>query len=1093
MWIVPGLLLLCSGSWWLWIEGLTTQVPQTDTTTLAQRSERPWEQTKQTVLPSDLTDVHLYDQTAPTDVMSKTDTFTDGSATHANKVNSDGNMYTQWSTSLRSLPHRQDPLDIMRHSAGPVNSFSAPEEQSSMNHPLLPKWASGQTKLSSTGEPPKGTEALSLWLLAVTTEQPLLNISLQGGPPKWQMAWPGGTQHSEMAKTTIPSPEGTRNALTPIEVLLKGLTGSTEFTRLHEVTTEAPRLSETVSESMTGPRGGTGISTVSPKHSETQSKDITGPTQSDRLYFLTGNDQSEAITGQSTFPGFHELTTETLLPKAEQSKHTTQLPETVRPHVLTHVLTTETPVAVEMLTEGITRLAEWLGPQILTTETPQARNELPEKISKSHIMTTETPKSKKWFSEGIIEPRMLVKSATLTTVASQHRDVLSEDTTEPEETIGPHLLTTDTLQRGNKLAIGNLGPSETLRPYMLTTESPQLSEDIKKPIGSAGPPVLTTEILRPKKTPPRATNGPAESHRPYVLTTDTPQLKKLSKVISGQTESAQLYILSTYTPKTSQMPSESDSGSVSLVKVTTGTPPSGDILSEGNWTLTEPARPPQMLNTEMLHPKDALSESTRGPKPPVRMTTESPVSPTFFLTTHNPSPSTALDIQKLVMSQSSTGELDLFVSQQDASLWNNGQDVHGGVLTSPSTTTLGLKDGIQTSGARVSGSRKKHQSETQSPSTSITWPARGLRGSTTEDTRMWPLNDPTPAGHNIPAGELSTSKPDAQVLIVEDEMPSIQGDTITVPSWLILDTQGLHPDLHHPDSMTFADFLADFHIKVDPYYKRIPGFQKLVISGLSINDSAVLLRCSLACQTQQLLPWLGSLDTLLDATGLQAAIGRGLSVHGLRVVRAAISHSLLDLCATVFQCQPGFYCIQDKQGTTRCTSLCYRSYCKNGGICIHRPGQQPACQCPVGDDYWFTGAHCDHRMTQQDLTAMSVVGLLGLAAIMATITCLIIRKVRELLQRSKVDQTRSSYLRFSQFDDLSDHFCAQSWLSDYIGTLENPVFSSMEDKVQLPAEDSSPKSTSEGQGRKAGLSQAHGNCNGCEDIELVNIVKSLTV
>ncbi|XP_039630629.1 mucin-4 [Polypterus senegalus] len=1064
MWIVPGLLLLFSGSWWSLTEGLTTQVPQTGTTNLAQKSERPWEQTKQTILPSDLTDVYLHDQTAPTDVMRKTNTFTDGSATHANKVNSDGNMYTQWSTSFRSVPHGQDPLDIMWHSAGPVNSFSAPEEQSSTNHPLLPKWASGQTRLSSAGGPSKGTEALSLWLLAVTKEQPLLNISLQGGPPKWQMAWPGGTEHSEVAKTTTPSPEGSSNALTPIEVLLKGLTGSTEFTRLHEVTTEAPSLSETVSESMTGSRGGIGISTVTPRHSETRSKDITGPTQSDRPYFLTGNDQSEAITGQSAFPRFHEVTTETLLPKAEQSKHTTQLPETVRPHVLT----TETPVAVEMLTEGITRIGEWLGTQILTTETPEARNELPEKISKSvssHIMTTETSKSKEWFSEGITEPRIFV------------RDVLSEDTTKPEETTRPHLLTTDTLQHGNKLAIGNLGSSETLRPYMLTTESPQLLEDINKPTGSAGPPVLTTEISRPRKTPPRATNGPEESHRPYVLTTDTPQLKKLSKVISGQTESAQLYILSTDTPKTSPMPSESDSGSVPSVKVTTSTPPSGDILSEGNWTLTEPARPPQMLNTETLHPKDALSESTRGPMPPVRMTTESPLSPNFFLTTHNPSPSTALDIQKIVMSQSSTGGLDLLVSQQDASLWNNSQVVHGGVLTSPSSTTLGLKDGIQMSGASVSGSMKKHQSDPQSQ----------------EDTRRWPLNDPAPGGHNIPAGELSTSRPDAQVLIVEDEVPSIQGDTITVPSWLILDTQGLHPDLHHPDSMTFADFLADFHIKVDPYYKRIPGFQKVEISGLSVNDSAGLLRCSLACQTQQLLPWLGSLDTLLDATGLQAAIDRGLSVHGLRVVRAAISHSLLDLCATVFQCQPGFYCIQDKQGTTRCTSLCYRSYCKNGGICIHRQGQQPACQCPVGDDYWFTGAHCDHRMTQQDLTAMSVVGLLGLAAIMATITCLIIRKVRELLQRSKVDQTRSSYLRFSQFDDLSDHFCAQSWLSDYIGTLENPVFSSMEDKVQLPAEDSSLKSITEGQGRKAGLSQAHGNCNGCEDIELVNIVKSLTV
>ncbi|RXN30549.1 partner and localizer of BRCA2 [Labeo rohita] len=114
-----------------------------------------------------------------------------------------------------------------------------------------------------------------------------------------------------------------------------------------------------------------------------------------------------------------------------------------------------------------------------------------------------------------------------------------------------------------------------------------------------------------------------------------------------------------------------------------------------------------------------------------------------------------------------------------------------------------------------------------------------------------------------------------------------------------------------------------------------------------------------------------------------------------------------DVCEWLFECPSGFQCVSLK-GNTSCTSVCHSEYCKHQGICVHRLGQQPVCQCPVGEDYWFMGQRCDLRMTRPRLVGVCFGVLLAVAAVMALLSYLTVRRFKTMLMQAKVEQTRSS-------------------------------------------------------------------------------------
>ncbi|KAK1164804.1 mucin-5AC-like [Acipenser oxyrinchus oxyrinchus] len=290
-----------------------------------------------------------------------------------------------------------------------------------------------------------------------------------------------------------------------------------------------------------------------------------------------------------------------------------------------------------------------------------------------------------------------------------------------------------------------------------------------------------------------------------------------------------------------------------------------------------------------------------------------------------------------------------------------------------------------------------------------------------------------------------------RIYIVGDQPPIIKEKQIKVPSFLVLEMD-FSKDLANPKSKTFENLTADFLGKVDPFYKKIPGYQHIQISGIS---GSVLMEYDAVFSTESVLGWLGDLEGLLNKTGLPEAVSQGFYIRGARVLHVSVQKRLADLCSSVFRCQSGFHCVPARHSNASCTSLCHRDYCENGGICTHQRGQQPVCQCPVGVDYWFMGLRCDHKMSQQKLIGIAFGVLLAVAVMMATIAFLVMRRFKTLLMQAKVDQTRSSYRRFSRFDDISEQCWSQPWLDSSANSLDNPAFTHSDELIHLRRLDSS--------------------------------------
>ncbi|XP_051878382.1 uncharacterized protein si:ch211-14k19.8 [Pristis pectinata] len=113
------------------------------------------------------------------------------------------------------------------------------------------------------------------------------------------------------------------------------------------------------------------------------------------------------------------------------------------------------------------------------------------------------------------------------------------------------------------------------------------------------------------------------------------------------------------------------------------------------------------------------------------------------------------------------------------------------------------------------------------------------------------------------------------------------------------------------------------------------------------------------------------------------------------------------------------------------------------------------CQCPVGSDYWFMGPQCDHRMTKQILIAIAFGIVFALLVVLAAVAIAVLRRFKVVLNEAKMDQTRSSYKRFSRFDDFSNQYRSESWLNFSVNSLDNPGFSNSDELIHLQILDTS--------------------------------------
>ncbi|XP_032896115.1 uro-adherence factor A-like [Amblyraja radiata] len=292
-----------------------------------------------------------------------------------------------------------------------------------------------------------------------------------------------------------------------------------------------------------------------------------------------------------------------------------------------------------------------------------------------------------------------------------------------------------------------------------------------------------------------------------------------------------------------------------------------------------------------------------------------------------------------------------------------------------------------------------------------------------------------------------------QIFIVEDRLPQVrEGITVKFPTMLILNMSFDH---HLKDSKSdeYQNLAKDFTFKIVPFYHKVPGFQQLQIKRFSVGGVQIEFDAIFTLKEMQ---WfLLEPNLIFNVSGLRLVIAAGFWIGGAQVVTVYVTEKLIALCGEVLFCQNGFQCVHRKSGNVSCTSLCHTAYCKNSGICTHSRGQGPICQCPVGSDYWYMGSRCDHRVTQQSLIAIVFGVVFALALLLAAVAIGVLRRYKVVLIEAEMDQTRSSYKRFSRFDDFSNQNQSQSWLNFSVNSLDNPGFSNSDELIHLHILDTS--------------------------------------
>ncbi|XP_060696732.1 mucin-5AC isoform X1 [Hemiscyllium ocellatum] len=351
-------------------------------------------------------------------------------------------------------------------------------------------------------------------------------------------------------------------------------------------------------------------------------------------------------------------------------------------------------------------------------------------------------------------------------------------------------------------------------------------------------------------------------------------------------------------------------------------------------------------------------------------------------------------------------------------------------------------------------------------------PTLGTGTSTSPVPTSWPLHLPTDTTpperavqtatqQYVPATlELSNSvlsftpmERHKSIFIVENELPMIkEGATLKIPTKLIL-AMNFTLQLGDPTSDEYQNLAKDFTHKVSPFYKKVPGFQQLLIKHF--RAGSVLIEFDVVFIAKDIQGYLLDPSLIINITGLNDVIANGFEIGGAQVLRVYVSEGFNALCGQVFSCQTGFQCIHTDRRNVTCTSLCHTDYCKNSGICTHTRGREPMCQCPVGIDYWFMGPRCDHRMTRQSLIGIVFGVILSVLLVVTAVAVVVLRRFKILLIEAKIDQTKSSYKRFSQFDDFSSQYHSQSWLNYSVSSLNNPGFSNSDELIHLQMLDSS--------------------------------------
>ncbi|KAG9476727.1 mucin-4-like [Eleutherodactylus coqui] len=234
-------------------------------------------------------------------------------------------------------------------------------------------------------------------------------------------------------------------------------------------------------------------------------------------------------------------------------------------------------------------------------------------------------------------------------------------------------------------------------------------------------------------------------------------------------------------------------------------------------------------------------------------------------------------------------------------------------------------------------------------------------------------------------------------------------------------------------------------------YKSSPGFDRIEILNVTVAGTALEYKVLFSVRPGSLMSAVQEL-VLSDPSVL---FGSSEKLLAYRMYNTTLTDNHADPCTDWFACPRSFQCVPLRKLSALCLSPCHSIFCHNNGICIHRKGQDPECQCPIGRDFWYMGQTCDYRMTHHRLAAIACAVVFCIIICAAAAVFILVRRFQTQILQQKVAQTQSSYRRFSRFDDVPTHFwCpSQTWLtaSASLNSLDNPAFSSSEEVFPLQA------------------------------------------
>ncbi|KAG7315554.1 hypothetical protein KOW79_020420 [Hemibagrus wyckioides] len=468
------------------------------------------------------------------------------------------------------------------------------------------------------------------------------------------------------------------------------------------------------------------------------------------------------------------------------------------------------------------------------------------------------------------------------------------------------------------------------------------------------------------------------------------------------------------------------------------TTPSPAVTPPSRLTTPSPAvTPPSRLTTPSpaVTPPSRLTTPSPAVTPPSRLTTPSPVvTPPSRLTT--PSPAVRPPSRLTTPSPAVT---------PPSRLTPPTPAVIPSRLTSPLTHTFDTVTTNRPSTNLHTTQTTTRQAETRIPNHLATSKIIQQPDTTTTTTQQVHTN--TQAGTHTPLSPLTnqtswhrtfTRKTDkdrshkGRVFIMDDQPAIIKLETFQVLLQVILEE----------NSPPYAGL-----VEVEPFLQNVAGYQSQHVTWHSgpVLQSVVIFR------TAEAVSWLERAESLLEEVGLKPLPAGGVFVSGVRVKNITVGGLHSDLCSWLFSCPSHFSCVSS-EGNVTCRSVCHSEYCKNHGICVHRSGQNPVCQCPVGEDFWFMGQRCDLRMTRQRLAGVCSGVLAAIAVLMGLLAYLAVQRFKKMLIQAKAEQTQSSYRRFNHFDELSARFWRRSWPGSR-DSLDNTAFTRSDELLHMRAMD----------------------------------------